>query len=297
VAGLAAQPDARGRLPRPRIHWRYGLGFVLLLCSLLALVAVGQFAGWIGSAHGRAQAEAAADYRASTLLRALRAIPRAGSPEAGPVAEAAYASAAHRVGGQLLDARYGPAPGQVDLTVRITGTAVGGALSGHRTTTVRHCYDYSWTVGPTAAVRSSTDCPPVTAGPLAAGGRAEALADRLSRLSGTAAAGKADLAALLSRAGAAPGITFRSASTGEVWSTKPGRLGSPWGYGGSLSGESEQESAVPGMLKGGTVVAAVSGADDGCVFVERHAGVVTAWPAPLLAACTPARAAQAVQAG
>ncbi|MEY9836203.1 hypothetical protein [Streptacidiphilus sp. EB103A] len=269
MVGLAAQPDARGRLPRPRFHWRYGLGFVLLLCSLLALVAVGQFAGWIGSAHGRAQAEAAADYRASSLLLALRAVPQAGSSEAGPVAEAAYAGAVRRVGGQLLDARYGPAPGQVELTVRITGTSVGGALTGHRRTTVRHCYDFGWTGGPAAAVRSSTDCPPVAAGLLAAAGKAEALADRLTPLSGTAAALQADTAALLSRAKAAPGITFR-------------------------------ESALPGPLNGSTVgstVAAVSNAEDGCVFVELHAGVVTAWPAPLLAACTPARAAQAVQTG
>lgn len=265
MVGLAAQPDARGRLPRPRFHWRYGLGFVLLLCSLLALVAVGQFAGWIGSAHGRAQAEAAADYRASTLLLALRAVPQAGSSEAGPVAEAAYAGAVRRVGGQLLDARYGPGLGQVELTVRITGTSVGGALTGHRRTTVRHCYDYSWTGGPAAAVQRSTDCPPVAAGLFTAAGKAEALVDRLTSLSGTAAARQADTDALLSRAEAAPGVTF-------------------------------QQSAVPGRLQGSTVVA-VSGAVEGCVFVELHAGVVTAWPAPLLAACTPARAAQAVQAG
>lgn len=260
------QPDARGRLPRPRVHWRYGLGFVLLLCSLLALVAVGQFAGRIGSAHGRARAEAAADYRASTLLLALRAIPVSGSPGAGPVGEAEYAGAVRRVGGQLLDARYGPAPGQVELTVRITGTSVGGALSGHRTTSVRHCYDYGWTGVPATAVRTSTGCPPVAAALSTAAGKAEALADRLAPLSGTAAAEQADMAALLSRAKAAPGVTF-------------------------------QQTVVTGSPKSSTVVAAVSGTADGCAFVELHAGVLTAWPAPVLAACTPARAAQAVQAG
>ena len=260
------QPDTRGRLPRPQFHWRYGLGFVLLLCSLLALVAVGQFAGWIGSGRGRAQAEAAADYRASTLLLALRAIPVAGSPGAVPVGEAAYAGAVRGVGGQLLDAHYGPDPGQVGLTVRITGTSVHGALSGHRTTTVRHCYDYSWTGTPAAAVRSSVGCPPVAAGLSVAAGKAEALADRLAPLSGSAAARQADLRTLLSRGGAAPGVNFL-------------------------------ESAVRGSPGSSTVVAAVSGSKDGCVFVELDSGVLTAWPAPLLAACTPARAAQAVLAG
>ena len=291
------QPDTRGRLPRPRVHWRYGLGFVLLLCSLLALVAVGQLAGRIGSAHGRAQAEAAADYRASTLLLALRAVPAPGSPGAVPVGEAEYAGAVHRVGGQLLDARYGPAPGQVELTVRITGTSVSGALSGHRTTTVRHCYDYGWTGVPATAVRTSTGCPPVAAALSMAAVKAEALADRLAPLSGTAAAERADMATLLSRARAAPGVTFHAASVFEVWSAEPRRLASPWGYGGSLPGELGRQTVVTGSPKSSTVVAAVSGTADGCAFVELHAGVLTAWPAPVLAACTPARAAQAVQAG
>ena len=270
------QPDTRGRPARPGFHWRYGLGFVLLLCSLLSLVAVGQFACWIGSEHGHAQAEAAADYRASTLLLALRAIPVTGSPGAGPVGEAAYAGAVYRVGGQLLDARYGPAPGQVELTVRITATSVGGALSRHRTTSVRRCYDYGWTGVPAAAVRTSTGCPTVAAALSMAAGTAEALADRLAPLSGTAAAVQADVATLLSRAKAAPGITFHSASIVE-------KLG--------------QQTVLPGSPKSSTVVAAVSGTADGCVLIELHAGVLTAWPAPLLAPCTPARAAQAVQAG
>ncbi|MFC1403639.1 MULTISPECIES: hypothetical protein [Streptacidiphilus] len=266
MAGLAMQPDAHGRLPRPRFRWRYGLGLLLLLCSLLALVAVGQFAGWIGSGRGRAQAEAAADYRASTLLLALRGIPAAGSPGAVPVGEAAYAGAVRRVGGQLLDARYGPAPGQVALTVRITGTSVRGALSGHRTTTVRHCYAYSWTGAPAAAVRSSTDCPPVAADLYLSAGKAEVLAGRLALLSGTAAARQADLPGLLSAAKAPPNTAF-------------------------------QRTEVSASPKSSTVVTAISDPEDGCVFVELSSGVLTAWPAPLLAACTPARATQAVQVG
>ncbi|WP_042396047.1 hypothetical protein [Streptacidiphilus carbonis] len=285
MAGLAAQPGTHGRLPRRRVRWRYGLGFVLLLCSLLALVAVGQFAGWIGSSHSRTRAEAEADYRAGALLLALRGLGSAGTGTGagtGPVGEAAYASATRRVDGQLLDARYGSAAGRVELTVRITGTAAGGRLTGHRRTTVRHCYDYSWTGSPAGATQQPVTCPPVPAGRTMALGKGEALANRLAQQSDSTAALQGDLASLLSAAGAAPGTTEQ---------------GVAWGLGGSSPEKLEQRSAVTGGVKGSTVVAAVSGSTGGCVFVGVRAGVVTAWSAPLLAACTTARAAQAVQAG
>ncbi|MFC1420607.1 hypothetical protein [Streptacidiphilus cavernicola] len=286
VAEQSAQAE-EGRTPRRRVvHWRYGMGFVLLLASILSLVLVGQIAGWIQDPHDSARAGEAAEFRASALQAALRALPVPG----GGVPEAAYAAAVRSVRGVLLDLDYPAAPGAAPtgLTVRLLGSVTSGVLSGHHTTVVTSCYHFDWSTTPATAARSQVPCPTAPVQPAIhtggggggtdsedAAGSASALVGLAMRLNGLAPAQQAvdpDPAGtrqLLGAAAAAPGVPWHAAY--------------PWRDGQGSAGRVRD-----------TVLAIGTGGVAGCLFVDVHAGALTAWTAPQLAPCTAARAAQAV---
>ena len=281
VADVSTQTQEQGRTPgRGGVRWRYGMGFVVLLASILSLVLVGQIAGWIQDPHGPAQAAAAADYQAQVLQQSLRALP---APAAGAVAEAEYARLVRAADGVLLDVTYPAAGAPTGLTVQLEGRATSSVLSGRHLTVVSRCYHYDWVSAPVAAVHTPTACPTASsvepavrtvtgpptdpaAGPTALRG----LAMRLAALPAAAREVSVDgsgLQALLSAAGLPSGTPWAAAY--------PQRAGAP----------------RDGVLAIG------GGGSSGCLFVDLHAGALTVWTAPQLAPCTGVRAARAVLAG
>ena len=302
VAELSTQTQEQGRPPRRLVvHWRYGMGFVVLLASILSLVLVGQIAGWIQSPHDSARAGAAADFRASALQSALRTLPDPG----GGVPEAAYASAVREVQGVLLDVDYPAAPGSAPtgLTVRLFGSVTSGVLSGHHATVVVSCFRFGWESGPATAVHRQVACPGGTAAPdirpgtstgtdtgtgtgdMDATGSEAALLGLSMRLNGLAPAQWAVPAddsgtrQLLGAAGAAPGVHWAAV---YPWRAAP------------VSSLPSSTATPSGARVRDTVMAIGTGGAAGCLFVDVHAGTLVAWTAPRLAPCTPARAARAV---
>jgi hypothetical protein len=298
VAELSTPTQEQGGPPRRRVvHWRYGMGFVVLLASILSLVLVGQIAGWIQSPHDSAQAGAAADFRASALQSALRTLPDPG----GGVPEAAYASAVRGVQGVLLDVDYPAAPGSAatGLTVRLFGSVTSGVLSGHHTTVVVSCFRFSWESGPATAVHRQVACPGGTAEPairpgtgtgtatgdMDATGSEAALLGLSTRLNGLAPVQWAVPATaggtrqLLGAAGAAPGVRWAAV---YPWRAAP------------VSAPPSSTATPPGARVRDTVLAIGTGGAAGCLFVDVHVGTLIAWTAPRLAPCTAARAARAV---
>ena len=282
VAELSTQAQGEGRTPRRRVvHWRYGMGFVLLIASILSLVLVGQIAGWIQNPHDSARAAAAADFRASALQSALRGLPE---PTAG-VPEAAYADAVREVQGVLLDVDYPSAPDTppTGFTVRLYGSVTSGVLSGHHATVVFSCFHFAWTSSPAGAARRTVGCPEPAIQPAvrtggsgqdATGSRA-ALVGLSARLTGLDPAQRAVSAdsggtrQLLGAAGAVPGVPWQAEY--------------PWRTDGPSGGRAQDTTLAIGT--GGTA---------GCLFVDVHAGTLTTWTAPQSAPCTAARAARAV---
>lgn len=289
VAELSAQTRERGGTPpRGGVHWRYGMGFVVLLASILSLVLVGQIAGWIQDPRGADAAVSAADYRAQLFQETLRTLPR---PTAGAVAEAGYAGAVREAGGVLLDVAYpaagpGPHPGgspgdglPTGLTVEFTGRATSGVLSGHRPTVATRCYRFDWSGTAASAARRTVSCPKPGVEPA-------------SRTAADPAGSAASLRGLAMRLTALPpalqDVTADDNGVRVLLRTAGLPSGTPWAAGYPLRAGSVARDAVLAVGAGGA---------SGCLFVGLHAGVLTAWTGPLLAPCTVAWAARAVAAG
>ena len=293
VAELSTQTQEQGRPPRRRVvHWRYGMGFVVLLASISSLVLVGQIAGWIQNPHESAQAEASADYRASLLQIALRTLPE---PDAATVPEALYAEAVRAVGGVLLDVDYPAAPGSAPtgFTAQLTGSATSGVLSGHHTTMVTRCFHYGWHSATATAVHQLIACPGTDTGAQPAartgtgtggsdstsgGATLPGLSARLAGLSPDQKAVPADDAGtrqLLRAAGLPPGMSWTA-----LYPVRPAGTGTGTGpYGGATRD---------------TVLAIGPGGPAGCLFVDVHAGGLTVWTAPQSVPCTADRVSRAV---
>ncbi|MFC1435411.1 hypothetical protein ACEZDB_32700 [Streptacidiphilus sp. N1-3] len=290
VADLSTQTHEQGRTPRRGgVHWRYGMGFVVLLASVLSLVLVGQIAGWIQDPHRSAQAGAMADYRASTLQGELRTLPPL---SAGGVLEASYASAVRAQNGVLLDVAYPAAAGgaPVGLTVRLSGSATSGVLSGRHLTVVERCYHY--TLSATAVAHQQVACPGATVAPAI---RTTTSAPSSPPASTSAPGGKdtgpSALIGLASRLNALLPVQREvpadDSGVRQLLAAAEPPAGTPW------------EAAYPQRSGGGgdIVLAIGQGGAAGCLFAGIHAERLTAWMAPQLAPCTAARASLAVLAG
>ena len=300
VAELSTQTQEQGRPPRRLVvHWRYGMGFVVLLASILSLVLVGQIAGWIQNPHESTQAEASADYRATLLQVALRTLPE---PDGSTVPEASYAEAVRAVGGVLLDVEYpaGSASAPTGLVVQLTGSATSGVLSGHHTTMLTRCFHYGWQSASATAVHQLVPCPgsgtgtgaePAArtgteagdSGPTGSGAVLLGLSVRLAGLSAAQKAVPADDAGtrrLLAAAGPPPGVPWTA-----LYPERP--AGASGGTGAGT------DTGTSGGTRD-TVLAIGSGGPAGCLFVDVHAGTLTAWTAPQSAPCTAERASRAV---
>ncbi|MHA6759078.1 hypothetical protein [Streptacidiphilus sp. PAMC 29251] len=281
VADLSTQTHEQGRTPRRGgVHWRYGMGFVVLLASILSLVLVGQIAGWIQDPHRSTQAGTMADFRASQLQAALWTLP---APGGGDVPEAFYANAVRAEQGVLLDVAYPATPDSppTGLTVRLDGSATSGVLSGHHLTTVQRCYHYSLGPVPGAMVHQQVACP----------GAAEAPAIRNPTGTSNDDSSRAALLSLGMRlTGLSPAqrnVPAGDDGVRQLMSEARMVDGTPW------TASYPQRSGGLGDI----VLAIGSGGSAGCLFAGIHAGVLTAWTAPLLAPCTAQRAEQAVLAG
>jgi hypothetical protein len=289
VAELSTQTQGQGRPPHRRVvHWRYGMGFVVLLASISSLVLVGQIAGWIQNPHESAQAEASADYRASLLQLALRTLP---DPEGAMVPEASYAEAVRAVGGVLLDVDYPVAPGSLPtgFTVRLTGSATSGVLSGHHTTMVTRCFHYGWQSVTATAVHQLIACP----GAGADGARPAARTGTGAGGSDPTGSGAALLGLSVRLAGLAPAekeVSADDTGTRQLLDAAGLVPGVPWTvlYPERAGGTPTSDGARD------TVLAIGAGGPAGCLFVDVHAGVLTAWTAPQSVPCTAERASRAV---
>ncbi|WP_370084229.1 hypothetical protein [Streptacidiphilus sp. MAP12-16] len=238
-----------------------------LLVSVAALVAVGQVAGWVGDPQAGARASAAADSRAADLQATLRRLPSGGGPADGGVDEAAFDRIVRDEDGTVVSVAYGPGGTDllswhgVELTVRLLGSTTGGALNGRHLTVLHRCYRYSWSGSPARAEVRSVDCPtdPST----------------VSDSDWAAAVG------LVTRLAELPVAEQDVPATSTGVARLLAEVGLPPGTGWDAAAEQ------------GDTLLALSRATS-CVFVDVHAGRLTSWPAPQLAACTAARAYQAV---
>jgi hypothetical protein len=318
VAELSTQTQEQGRTPRRRVvHWRYGMGFVVLLASISSLVLVGQIAGWIQNPHESAQAEASVEYRALALQSALRTLPPsdggAGGSASGHVGgvvvpEAAYADAVRAAQGMLLDVEYPSVPGSAPsgITVRLAGMATSGVLSGRHVTLVTRCFHYGWVSSPETAVYQQVACPGGIVEPAIRTGTAPGASPDPTPTSGSSGSGgtsgsggpdqsgaRASLLGLSLRLAALPrpqkAVSADDSGTRQLLAAAQLPPGTLW------DAAYPQQTGTGGVRD--TALAIGSGGSAGCLFVDVHAGTLTAWVAPLSAPCTAVRASRAVLSG